>query len=256
MFVSPIFLTADANLGRVNLSSLSDQTLMEMLIEGCPENLKKHYRDSDGCFNDVCRWPAVICDADERVVEYHMGLGKRCGSIELAYLPPKMQSFVMPGRSACGTLETTMLPESLRTLRMPQNEFEGTVDFAHLPRSLVQLAIFLNKFTGSADLQDLPPALWKLWIYSNKFSGTLCLSKLPSTLDTLDVSHNSLSGNIFFENVPQFLRVFCANGNNFNASAIVAKDERVPLSESGLRSVVDVEGNTHPLEKEMLTLRK
>ena len=246
--------TTDANLGRVDIASFSDQTLMELLIERFPEDFKIEYRDSDGCFTDVCSWPEVRCDKDSRVVDYYTDPDEVGGSISLEYMPPKMQSFVMRSTRVRGTLEASRLPDSLLTFKMTRNKLEGTVDFVQLPRNLKEFSIFSNMFTGSADLQDLPPDLCKLWIYSNKFSGTICLSKLPPVLEVLDISHNDFCGELFFQNVPSSLSGFCTHGNAFNPAAIVPKGEWVHLANTEVGSVVDVEGNTHPREESMLEL--
>ena len=43
-----LLLNVDPSLGRVNYSLMSDQTLMEMLIEGFDDGTKKEYQDDDG----------------------------------------------------------------------------------------------------------------------------------------------------------------------------------------------------------------
>ena len=69
MFVFHILLTADPNLGRVAYSSFSDQALMEMLIEGFDHNTKSKYQDKHGMYREVCKWPCIECDDDDRVIE-------------------------------------------------------------------------------------------------------------------------------------------------------------------------------------------
>ena len=47
---------------------LSDQTLMEILVEGFSELTKEKLQEADGTFRDVCQWTGVKCDDNGRVV--------------------------------------------------------------------------------------------------------------------------------------------------------------------------------------------
>ena len=44
--------TADNHLGRVDITSLSDQTLMEMLVERVSERMQKRFQDNHGMFRN------------------------------------------------------------------------------------------------------------------------------------------------------------------------------------------------------------
>ena len=59
----------DPFLGRLDYSLLSDQALMEMLIEGFDDETKKKYQDDHGMYLDVCEWPNITCDEDESVID-------------------------------------------------------------------------------------------------------------------------------------------------------------------------------------------
>ena len=61
--------TADSSISRVDYNSLSDQTLMEMLIDGFDDESKRTYQEKDGTYLDVCEWSLVVCDDEESVVE-------------------------------------------------------------------------------------------------------------------------------------------------------------------------------------------
>ena len=50
MFCVQITLTLDSDLGLVDYGSLSDQTLMELLIEGFDDIAKSKYQDNDGMY--------------------------------------------------------------------------------------------------------------------------------------------------------------------------------------------------------------
>ena len=60
------FITADPALGRIEISSLPDQALMEMFLEGMIDLHKKEFRDKSGDLNDICEWPGIEC-VDGRV---------------------------------------------------------------------------------------------------------------------------------------------------------------------------------------------
>ena len=84
-------LCSDPNLGRVDYNSLSDQTLMELLIEGFDDKTKKRYQDDHGMYLDVCEWPFIKYDDDERVIKIDIDSLHVSGSIELCYVPPKVK---------------------------------------------------------------------------------------------------------------------------------------------------------------------
>ena len=69
MFALQQLLSVDPSIGRVDYSLMSDQTLMEMLIDGIDDNTKNKYKDNDGIYLDVCEWACIKCDEDQRVIE-------------------------------------------------------------------------------------------------------------------------------------------------------------------------------------------
>ena len=69
MFGIASALTVDPSLGRLDCNSFSDQTLMEMLIDGLDEKSKQKYRDNKGTYLDVCEWSSVTCDEFKRVIK-------------------------------------------------------------------------------------------------------------------------------------------------------------------------------------------
>ena len=58
-------------LSRVDTHSLSDQSLMEPLVENMSIHLLKQLRYGSGYFIDACEWRGVECDEDSRVLEIH-----------------------------------------------------------------------------------------------------------------------------------------------------------------------------------------
>ena len=87
-----ICITVDSSLGRVDYSSMSDQTLMEMLIDGFDAKTRRRYKDSDGMYLDVCEWSNIKCDDDQRVIEIDIENKNSSGSVEFFYVPPKVNA--------------------------------------------------------------------------------------------------------------------------------------------------------------------
>ena len=244
--------TADSQLGRVDYSLLSDQALMEMLIEEISDAAKKKYQDKDGMYIDVCDWERIKCDADGNVIKVYDI--EADGTISLSYIPPKVWSFQMFMRGVHGTLETSALQPSLKVLKIAQNKFHGTVNFATLPPNMVKLGVYKNAFTGSVNLESLPDSLTHLWIFRNKFSGTLCLKKLPPKFKYFEISDNAFSGDFHLQNVPATLEALYAHENQFNAIAVVPEHcvTNVHLEKSGVTSVITCDGDSHPHERQIL----
>ena len=82
-----LFLSVDPSLGRVDYSSMSDQTLVEMLIDGFDDETKKTFQDSEGAYLDVCKCSGVECNDYERVIEIYVNNANVSGSVELCYIP-------------------------------------------------------------------------------------------------------------------------------------------------------------------------
>ena len=245
MGVVSLLISADAHLGRVDISSLSDQILMEMLFSGSTE--KKHNRllDKDGVFLDVCEWPGVTCNTDEQVVNVcKNGFRILEGSVELAYIPPNVTIFTMYYLRLSGTLDTSALPQNMEIFSIRNNDFHGTVEMTQLPAMMKQFVIRSNKFTGSINLEALPNALTHLFLDENKFAGKVSLHCLPPKLEHLDISHNALSGDFYLDNVPEPLEYLYAASNAFNAVATAPLGyTNITLRKSTVSDVADNSGS-------------
>ena len=111
-----LFLSVDPSLGRIDYSLMSDQALMEMLIEGFDDESKKRYQDSHGMYLDVCELSRISCDDDERVVEIALDSGSITGSLELCYVPPKVNDLSIRswGKSELtGSANLARLPDGM-----------------------------------------------------------------------------------------------------------------------------------------------
>ena len=244
-------LVDNPHLGRFDSNLLTDQSLMEMLVEGFHDEIKEEYQDENGMFLDVCQWRGVGCDDAQNVTSVS---GFRChGLIALDFIPPKVALFKMVLGSLCGTLSTNTIPKGMTELNLVNNCLSGTVDFMMLPECMQQLSLQYNEFTGSANFHLLPNALEKLNIENNKFSGSLYLKSLPLNFCYLDVSSNMLSGVFSIENVPKGLFTMHASYNRFDEVAVVPSHVNiVTLRNCGVTTVVDEFERKHPKEDGIL----
>ena len=217
----PIILTTELSLGRVDLSSFSDQTLMEMLIDGFDESSKKMYQHKDGEYLDVCEWCSVKCDSDERVVEISECLDVS-GSLQLAYIPPKVRELIIPFQ-----------------------QLKGSFDFAYVPRSMEFLSLDNNRLTGTLNLEKLPPNIRIIHLHGNQLSGSLRFDTLPAKMRNINVSNNRFTGQFVATNLPPVLALLNAKDNHFSAIAVVDSETEafINLSGSGVTSVIDENGN-------------
>ena len=263
-------LTVDLTLGRVDYSLLSDQTLMEILIEGIDDQTKKQYQDKHGMYLDVCEWSCIECDDDERVVEIGLGFGRISGSIQLRYVPPKvkilkmsspwmggeltgpvdlahlpdgMQQLYLENNQLTGEIDLTQLLGEMEYLYLQNNQFTGEIDLTRLPDGMVRLYLENNNLAGEVDLTHLPNAMEQLYLTDNQLTGEIDLTHLPDRMHVLHLENNLLSGSFFIKS--QTSRV-CINAqqNNFNAVAVVHAEtlSRIFLRGSGVTSVVDENG--------------
>ena len=70
-----MLLCIDLPIGKVDYSSLSEQTFLEMLIEGFDKNAKRRYQDSDGLYLNARQWPNVRCDNEKGVFQISIDQG-------------------------------------------------------------------------------------------------------------------------------------------------------------------------------------
>ena len=239
-----LLLCSDPNLGRVDYNSLSDQTLMEMLIDGLDEETKEKFQDTDKMYLDVCEWDFVKCDADNRVVEI-CARSKLSGSIQLQYTPPKVTHFrlVWSQSNVHGTIDLTHLPEAIQKISITGTQLSGSIDLEQLPHGMLVLSLISNcftreinlsslpgrmkkltlsdnKLTGSINLTQLPQDLENLYLHSNQFQGSINLTQLPGSLQDLFLNNNQLSGSLYLGALPQAMVRIKLQNNSFSGSFI------------------------------------
>ena len=237
--LNALFLIAiDSNLGRVDISSFSDQTLAEMLVSEFNDEAKRLFQDDSGAFRDVCKWRNFSCDADGRLARINT-YGQFDGVIEFANLPPRLGEFHVEYSELSGTLETSVIPACMKQFSILKGEFHGTVDFTSLPKRMEYFNVACNAFSGSAVLDSLPDTLDKLYVYQNQFSGTLCLTKLPQSLKNLSISDNEFSGKFHLANASENIHVY-AEKNAFCGTAVIQQQiGRVVFDGSDVVAVID-----------------
>eukprot|EP00009_Paramoeba_aestuarina_P016870 CAMPEP_0201523850 /NCGR_PEP_ID=MMETSP0161_2-20130828/20964_1 /ASSEMBLY_ACC=CAM_ASM_000251 /TAXON_ID=180227 /ORGANISM="Neoparamoeba aestuarina, Strain SoJaBio B1-5/56/2" /LENGTH=253 /DNA_ID=CAMNT_0047923079 /DNA_START=35 /DNA_END=793 /DNA_ORIENTATION=- len=166
-----------AGLGKVDKSSLSDQTLIELLFGSC--QCQERFRNDDGDFTDVSEMEGIILNDEGRVIEIEM-LDSSTG-VEKTTL--------------AGELHLEWLPSSLHQIDLAGNNCSGVFDCRFIPLS-TRIALFENNLlTGSVDLEVLLnlEVLVAGW---NRLSGTIDFTKFPQKLIVLHVSHNSIGGQV------------------------------------------------------------
>ena len=125
MCVLQLFLSVDPSIGRLVYSLLSDQALMEMLIDGFDDKTKEDYQDKHGMYFDVCEWSCVKCDDNQRDIEIDTESNHVRGSLELRYVPPKVRLLRVSTWSSTskltGSVDLTQLPEALEHIDLQNN---------------------------------------------------------------------------------------------------------------------------------------
>ena len=249
------FVSVDASLGRIDYSSFSDQTLMELLIDGLSEDSKYLFQDGDGAYKDVCDWIIVECHAEGNVNVVRCGFVQLEGSISTECMPPNITDFDLSSRGLSGSCQVRRLPKSLTSLRIDENKFEGTVDFTGFPEKMHTIVLYSNRFHGSCGFTALPEPLTHLNISHNAFSGAIRLDRLPQGLQCLNLRGNKLSGRIRLLQPPGNLRYVNLSDNAFSGTAVIQRSlpaHHTGLYSSGVRHVVDEHGKAHPRAEDLL----
>ena len=183
-----LFLSVDPSLGRVDYRLFSDQTLMEMLLDGLADQTKKRYQDDEGMYLDVCEWSCIKCDDDKRVIRIERDSESLTGSIELRYVPPKVKRLVLSSiinGQLIGSVDLTHLPDGMQTLFLDNNQLTGEIDLANLPHGMNELSLKSNKLTGEVELTHLPAGMKGLYLQNNQLTGEIDLTNLPQGMKYL-----------------------------------------------------------------------
>ena len=248
-----LFLSADSSAGRFDVSMLSAQTLMELLIKTSmlmpSSKIAQDAVDAD--FPQVTDLDGVVCDQNGAVtqIRWHNSSqngfeSTKDGTFEFRYLPRTLQQLNLEGMRCPNALDFSDLPDSLERFSIEGCSFTGSIDLTALPSSLKKFEITewamlarRSAFTGRADLTRLPDPLrvllleytgmsgpidlehlnqnmTKLYLGHNFFDGTISLQSLPASLRHLRLDCNRFHGEIDVSGVPETLRTLCIAGND------------------------------------------
>ena len=207
--LAPHFNTVDPPLGRIDKAFLSQQTLMELLIEHI-EN-KDKITTEDG--SDIQSWNGIEYNEDGDVTRIDWFCVGLHGEIDLQWLPSTITYFRISENSLKGSVDLSHLPTKVEDVLLEGNLFDGTLDLSALPEPLDCFRASRNQFSGSLCLASLPPKLAVLTLAHNGFSGTIDLTKLPDTLRHLHLNSNNFEGYADFSVLPEALSLLDLSDN-------------------------------------------
>mmetsp|Transcript_29557 Transcript_29557/g.45690 ORF Transcript_29557/g.45690 Transcript_29557/m.45690 type:complete len:253 (-) Transcript_29557:35-793(-) len=241
-----IALAADPSLGRVDKSSLSQETLMELFIEKVT-NKARVFTDINP--SSTASWRkvssqnvrkgfrgVVVNDTGEiQKIDF-----RNCniqGSIQLEWMPSTITNCLLSMNRITGSVNLEDLPDKLEVLSMRQNRLTGTLNLENLPSQFAVLILSKNNFTGSVNLTKLPSTLQDLFLDQNQLSGSVDVTKLPDSLIELELSNNDFSGWADFSKLPDRLESLNVSYTKLEGE-IVQRDSRgVYLRESNVKLV-------------------
>ena len=153
-----VFLDAvDPSLGRVDLESLPQQALMEMVIEGIA-NKEKICGDVDEP-KDIEEWKGVIIESGEVVGIAWNGF-KLSGSLHLQWLPSSVRKLVVSWNNLTDTLDLASLPTAMENLFLGFNAFTGSIGLERLPKRMNNLDVSYNQLSADPTKGHLSVVGW------------------------------------------------------------------------------------------------
>ena len=226
---------SDLKLGRVNLSLVPQEILMERFIDGLhvtPPSwkfTKKRYLGLSSTHVSICTWEGIICDKDQIVRRVLSGSHNLAGSLHYQYLPRGVHELRIgrKGPDISGDLDLLFLPESLKIMSVQGNAHNSTISLGSLPSSLTLLNVSDNQLHGELDLTHLPDNLTHLLLNMNLFSGSISLTQLPEKLKVLRLDHNHIEGPVDLTSLPTNLTDLILVQNRFSGTISL---EKLPLS--------------------------
>ena len=253
-------LAADSALGRIDSQLLSDQTMMELLVDSLSASSKQAFFHSDGTYRDFKETKVCMCDDDGHINK--VLIEKRTlqdphpgGSIALDFIPRQVFYFQAEKCQLEGTLQCSSLPRTLERLNLRSNRLSGGVSFADMPAGVTLIEIARNNFSGSLDVTSLPARLLILNASYNQFSGSISLDHLPSTLYFFYIGGNKLTGSFCLLNVPRNLDYLYAGLNSFDRRATVHSSIAaggVSLRDSAICEILNENGEHHREARAMI----
>ena len=249
-----LFTADGVAFGRVDYASLSEQSLMELLIADI-QNLSDA-QNSNGEFLDISKWKGIkLCDGAvtkiallnfDAIFAEVIPVGPR-GSIDLQWLPRKLQAFDIQCMGLTGSIETGVLPRHLLDLNISENAFFGTFAVKNLPEAIKYINLRNNKLHGSLHIEHLPREVNNFQASGNAFSGELHFANLPASIQQLNLDRNDFTGSIDLSAIPPgilFLRIHKTKIAQERLVIAVPKDriKGIFVDKENFQQVVDVNG--------------
>ena len=153
------FSCVEFQVGRINISMLSDLALMELFFT--PDNHKDARKQLLGDEDDACTWGGVTCDDDKNVtsISWHSASQKLVGEVEFLFVPQKLYRLNMYQQQVRGEIDLGGLPESLRIVCVQHCHLSGTLDFQKIPRKIEQVFFNGSRITSVVNLHNLPTSI-------------------------------------------------------------------------------------------------
>mmetsp|Transcript_39932 Transcript_39932/g.63110 ORF Transcript_39932/g.63110 Transcript_39932/m.63110 type:complete len:260 (-) Transcript_39932:49-828(-) len=214
------FSFADTSVGKIDKSSLSQQTLMELLFQGLKNT--QGICSTGTAPTEISHWGFTETNDSQEVISINWSFRDLRGTMDMRWIPESVESFSTKSNSLEGSVDFTVLPTNLRVLVLSSNKYTGQIILDHL-KKLEGAWLQMNSFSGTLCLENLSPKLNKLDVSKNRLTGLLCLTKLPPSLNSLLVDANQFSGNIDVTQLPQKMQSLVLAENNLEGETDFSK---------------------------------
>ena len=232
-----------STLGRTDFASLSQQTLLEIVVQDVANTTG--FQDSSGDFLDITEWVGVVCDMKGEVTRINWYNQLKGGKIMLEWLPHTVENFRLQHCNVKGTLDTSTMPANISNVEILSSALHGTLCMRTLPININQFTVFGTSCDGLVELFDtLPSKIQLLSLGDNKLRGSIALDKLPDSLCYLRLNTNAFSGSICLTKLPENMQDIALHKNSFSGSvdlSYLPKELKwLTLSENQLNGGIDL----------------
>ena len=210
-------------LGKCDKSTLTEQCLMELLVDKLVKNIsfREYFYDVEGAYRDIYEWEKVRfnnhgCVSTINWYNLLSAYFSAGGYMDLQWIPPNVERFWIFGNGLKGSINTDYLPCGLKSLNIMKNKYEGRFELSHLPRTIINLGISRNSLSGTLIFSSLPPEIQVLRASHNLFSGIISLADIPKSLVDVDLSSNSFHGNVKFKEVTKSVEIIDLRKNKID----------------------------------------
>ena len=196
---------------KIRGAEMSYELMMQRFVASLHTHNEELIWDSN---KHPCLWNGVDCE-EHTIVRIRWNWCKLHGNLSLSFLPSTVRELLLYKNLLEGSLEVAYLPEKLEHISVGENNLSGGISLTSLPNALERADFTANAFEGALELSTLPSKLSFLWLSKNKFEGTINLTSLPSSLLVLDLRGNQLTGNPSLDNLPSLMLHLYLSDNRF-----------------------------------------